>query len=327
VFGLSNLASLDTSLIIPAVMATGAVFLAIQSVLSLVTEARTQQIVNRRLQFKERFATHNEAMIELRKSRGLDRDGNLAMSLRWLNQLIVRSGLKFEPAKWVAMSAAAALVPAGLAWYYAGGLWVAVPVYLGVFIFAPLMVIRHVASGRAKTMAAQLPDALQIVCRSLEAGHPVSTAVGLVAREMPDPIGTEFGMTADEVSYGMSLTNAVQRMAERSGDPDVELFAATVRLQEKTGGNLTELLKANTDTIRGRQTMRLKVRAASSEGRTSAMILTSAPFLVMAVIHMMRPEFYGNVIHEPLIQYSFSGLLVWMIIGNIVMNKMINFKM
>ena len=325
--GLADFMSFDASLIIPAIMAMGAVFMSIQSVLGLVSNAQTQRTVNRRLQFKKRFATHNEAMIELRKSRGLDREGNLAMSLRWLNQLIVRSGLEFEPAKWVAMSAAGSLIPAGAAWYYAGGLWVAVPVYLAVFLLAPLVVINHRAAQRAKKLATQLPDALQIVCRSLEAGHPVATAVALVAREMPDPIGTEFGMTADEVSYGMSLTNAVQRMAERAGDPDVELFAATVRLQEKTGGNLTELLKANTDTIRGRQTMRLKVRAASSEGRTSAMILTSAPFMVMGAIHMLRPEFYGNVISDPLIQYGFAGLLVWMIIGNIVMNKMINFKM
>ena len=325
--GLPDLAGLDASLIIPAIMAMGAVFLAIQSVLGLVSNAQAQRIVNRRLQFRERYETHNEAMIELRKSRGLDREGNPAMSLRWLNRLIVRSGLKYEPVRWVAMSAVGSLIPAGAAWYYAGGLWVALPVYVAVFGLAPLVVIRHLAARRARKLATQLPDALQIVSRSLEAGHPVATAVALVAREMPDPIGTEFGMTADEVSYGMSLTNAVQRMAERSGDPDVELFAATVRLQEKTGGNLTELLKSNTDTIRGRQTMRLKVRAASSEGRASAMILTSAPFMVMGAIHMLRPEFYGNVINDQLIQYGFAGLLVWMIIGNIVMNKMINFKM
>lgn len=326
-FGLPDLTRFDPSLIIPAIMAAGAIFMAIQSVLGLISNAQTQRIVNRRLQFKERFSTHNEAMIELRKSRGLDRDGNLAMSLRWLNKLIVRSGLKFEPVKWALMAAAGALVPAGLAWYYAGGVWIAIPVYLATIVGAPLLVFNHLAGQRAKKMASQLPDALQIVCRSLEAGHPVATAVALVAREMPDPIGTEFGMTADEVSYGMSLTNAVQRMAERAGDPDVELFAATVRLQEKTGGNLTELLKANTNTIRERQTMRLKVRAASSEGRTSAMILTSAPFMVMGAIHLMSPNFYGEVIDDPLIRYGFAGLLVWMIIGNIVMNKMINFKM
>jgi tight adherence protein B len=327
VFSLPDLATLDMRLAIPAIMAVGALVLAVQSVLSVVSDVRTQQIVNRRLQFKERYATHNEAMVELRKSRGLDRDGNLALSLHWLNRLIVRSGLKFQPARWAAMSLAGAVMASGAAFIYLGGLVAAVPVFIVVLIAGPIVVIRHIAVGRAKKLAAQLPDALQIVCRSLEAGHPVATAVSLVAREMPDPIGTEFGMTADEVSYGMSLTNAVQRMAERAGDPDVELFAATVRLQEKTGGNLTELLKSNTITIRERQTMRLKVRAASSEGRVSAMILTSAPFIVMTAIHMLRPEFYGSVIHEPLIQYSFAGLLVWMGIGNLVMNRMINFKM
>lgn len=314
-------------LVIPAIMAVGALLLAAQSVMSLVSDVRTQQIVNRRLQFKERCATHKEAMVELRKSRGLDGDGDLTMSLRWLNRLIVRSGLKFQPARWAAMSLAGASVAGIAAFIYLGGLVAAIPAFLGVLVGGPILVIRHKAVTRAKKLATQLPDALQIVCRSLEAGHPVATAVSLVAREMPDPIGTEFGMTADEVSYGMSLTNAVQRMAERAGDPDVELFAATVRLQEKTGGNLTELLKSNTNTIRERQTMRLKVRAASSEGRVSAMILTSAPFIVMAAIHMLRPEFYGNVIHEPLIKYSFAGLLVWMGIGNLVMNRMINFKM
>lgn len=325
--GLPDLAGFDASLIIPAIMTMGAVFLAIQSVIGLVSNAKAQRIVNRRLQFRERFATNNEAMIELRKSRGLDSEGNPAMPLRWLNQLVVRSGLKFKPVRWVAMSAAGSLLPAGAAWYSGGGVWFALPVYAAVFVLAPLVVVMHLAARRARDLAKQLPDALQIVSRSLEAGHPVATAVALVAREMPDPIGTEFGMTADEVSYGMSLTNAVQRMAERAGDPDVELFSATVRLQEKTGGNLIGLLKSNIDTIRGRQTMRLKVRAASSEGRTSAMILTSAPFMVMGAIHMLRPQFYANVIDDPLIQYGFAGLLVWMIIGNIVMNKMINFKM
>ena len=102
-------------------------------------------------------------------------------------------------------------------------------------------------------------------------------AVNLVGREMPDPIGTEFGMAADEIAYGATLEQAVERMAERCQHPDVDLFAATVRLQERTGGNLTGLLKLNANTVRDRHKMRLKIKAASSEGRASAMILTSAP--------------------------------------------------
>jgi tight adherence protein B len=265
-------------------------------------------------------------MIELRKSRGLDRDGNLAMSLRWLNQLIVRSGMKFQPARWAAAAFVLATCGAGAAFYYLG-LFAAIPAFIILLFGAPLAVLKYMAGKRAKALSSQLCDALQIACRSLEAGHPVATAVMLVAREMPDPIGSEFGMAADEISYGMSLTQAVHRMAERVGDPDVELFSATVRLQEKTGGNLTELLKANTGTIRERQTMRLKVKAASAEGRVSALILTAAPFIVGGAIHLISPEFYGRVIDDPLVQYGFAGLFVWLLIGNAVMNKMINFKM
>lgn len=325
--GLSDLSNISLVILIPVIMAAGAFFLAIQAVMGLVTTAQTQRIVNRRLQFGERFESTNEAMIELRKSRGLDEAGNFAMPLQWFNHLVVRSGLPYKPAQWFAMSGGAGLVAAFAYVKFVGGLLAAGGIAFVIFAAAPIIALKVIAGGRAKKMATQLPDAMQIACRSLEAGHPVATAIALVAKEMPDPIGTEFGMAADEVSYGMSLTNAVQRMAERSGDPDVELFAATVRLQEKTGGNLTELLKANATTIRERQTMRLKVKAASSEGRVSAMILTAAPFMVMGAIHLLRPEFYGDVIHLPLIRYSFAGLFGWMFIGNMVMRQMINFKM
>ena len=115
-------------------------------------------------------------------------------------------------------------------------------------------------------------------------------------------------------------------MAIRVQHPDIDLFAATVRVQEKTGGNLTGLLRANADTIRARQKMRLKVKAASSEGRASAMILTSAPFLVGIALHILTPDFYGEVIGEPIIQMGLGGFLLWMVIGNLVMRQMINFK-
>lgn len=320
------LLDIDPVLLVPGVMVMGAAFLAIQSVMGLVMHAQTQRLVNRRLLFKDKFETTSEAMIELRKSRGLDADGNFASTMLWLNKLVVQSGLPFQPVRWIAMAVCAGVLAGALIVYGGANIWIGAVAGLVTCIVAPIITFMVLAKRRIARLSQQLPDALQIVCRSLEAGHPVATAVALVAREMPDPIGSEFGMAADEVSYGMSLTAAVQRMAERGGDPDVELFAATVRLQEKTGGNLCELLKANTKTVRERQTMRLKVRAASAEGRLSAMILTAAPFVVMAAIHLLQPEFYGSVIDDPLIKYGFSGLLVWMIIGNVVMNRMINFK-
>jgi tight adherence protein B len=155
----------------------------------------------------------------------------------------------------------------------------------------------------------------------------VPTAISLVGREMSDPIGSEFGMASDEISYGATLEQAIGRMAERSQHPDVDLFAATVRLQARTGGNLSGLLKLNAATVRDRHKMRLKIKAASSEGRASAMILTSAPFVAFGFINLTNPHFYGDVSHEPLVRYGLMGILVWLGIGNMVMRKMIDMRL
>src|SRR5687768_5895019 len=143
---------------------------------------------------------------------------------------------------------------------------------------------------------------------------------------MSDPIGTEFGMSADEIAYGATLEQAIGRMSERCQHGDVDLFAATVRLQERAGGNLTGLLKLNASTVRERHKMRLKIKAASSEGRASATILTAAPFAAVGLIMMISPNFYGDVIHEPFIQIGLAGLCTWMFIGNLIMRRMIDMR-
>ena len=175
-FGLPDISGYSMFLVICAIMAAGAFFFVIQATTELVTQAQTQRIVNRRLQFKDKFASTSEAMVELRKSRGLDADGNFAMPLERFNRLVVRSGLPYQPLRWAAMSAAGALVAAVAYIHFVGGLLPAVGIALAVFFVAPLFVLKHVAGKRRKKLAAQLPDALQIVCRSLEAGHPVTTA-------------------------------------------------------------------------------------------------------------------------------------------------------
>ena len=150
--------------------------------------------------------------------------------------------------------------------------------------------------------------------------------MGLVAREMPDPIGTEFGLATDEVSYGSTISGAIQKMSDRIGHEDFELFSAMIRLQERTGGNLAELLRSNAKTIRARQKMRLKIKAASAEGRMSAIILNAAPLLLFVAVNKLSPDFYGEVKDVKLVTYSLWGVVLWMGLGNIVMFRMINFK-
>ena len=303
-----------------------AVFTAAQAGIGLLRVADAKRKVNRRLAISERVGGISELVIELRKQRGLNAAGERNGGWRWLSDLILRSGVPYNPQLWAACIAGAAIV-GGVAGFLITKKLVAIPVAALVMgAGGPFFFLKFMAARRAKKLGTQLPHALDIIVRSLEAGHPVPTAVALVGREMPDPIGSEFGLAGDEISYGATLEQAVERMAERCQHLDVDLFAATVRLQERAGGNLTGLLKLNANTVRERQKMRLKIKAASSEGRASAMILTAAPIFAAGFIQMISPHFYGEVIHERFVQVGLIGLGVWMVIGNMVIRKMINMR-
>lgn len=307
------------------ILVFAAVFSAVQAGIGLVRTATVKRRVNRRLIVAERVGGISELVIELRKQRGLSAAGE-RRGWRWLMDLILRSGVPYRPKIW-AMAVAGVAAAGAVAGVLVSHKLLGAPI--GALVAAlggPFVFLKFMAGRRAKALGQQLPQALDIIVRSLEAGHPVPTAVALVGREMSDPIGSEFGMAADEIAYGATLEQAVQRMAERCQHLDVDLFAATVRLQERAGGNLTGLLKLNANTVRERHKMRLKIKAASSEGRVSAMILTCAPIAAATFIHMTSPHFYGEVIHEPFIQVGLTGLGVWMLLGNLVIRKMINMR-
>jgi tight adherence protein B len=291
------------------ILIAAAVFAAVQAIWGLARVAGTKRKVNRRLATAQSVTNLADLVVELRKQRGLDEHGNSRILVRWFSDLVIKSGVSYQPRTW-------ALSAAGLA---LGG-------YLAVFLWTKnplfgLAVMPMLAFG--------LPILwlkIEIIVRSLEAGHPVPTAVALVGREMPDPLGSEFGMAGDEIAYGATLEQAVGRVADRCRHPDVDLFAATIRLQERSGGNLTGLLKMNAKAVRERHKMRLKIKAASGEGRASAIILTSAPFAVLAILQVASPNFYGEVIHEKAIQMGLAALGCWMFIGNMVMRKMIDMR-
>ena len=305
-------------------MVFAAVFTAAQACWGLLRAGAVKRVVNRRLAMAEGAASLSELVLELRKQRGLKEDGQGRGG--FLADLIVRSGLKFEPRKWTLYVAAIGLVCGGLTMELSHRPVLFAPAALVAAIGLPYFYLVFVAGRRAKLLGAQLPNALEIVVRSLEAGHPVPTAIALVGREMPDPVGSEFGMAADEIAYGATLELAVANIATRCRHPDFDLFSATIRLQERSGGNLTGLLKMNAHTIRERHKMRMKIHAASSEGRASAMILTAAPIAAFLFLQLIRPQFYGGVIHERPIQIGLAGLGSWMVIGNLVMRRMIDMR-
>ncbi len=308
------------------VLIFGSGFLAVQALFGFVRSARSGRVINQRLRVEAKVGSGGEALRIMRKSRALDEGGDFALAVHWFNQLVTRSGLPFRPAEWTIGALLLVVFGAFGAFLITHNLIISAIVGLFTGLALPLLYLRRTAAKRSKRLGSQLADSLEIIVRSLSAGHPVPSAVALVGKEMADPIGSEFGIMSYEISYGSSLSQAVGKLAERVANPDVDLFAATVRLQERTGGNLAELLSVIAGTVRERLKMRLKINAASSEGRASALILTSAPFIVAGVLQVMSPDFYGDVIHERAIHIGLACLLFWMVMGNLVMRKMINFK-
>ena len=303
-----------------------AVFTAAQAAWGLISVGRAKRMVNRRLLLTEQGLALGDMVVELRKQRGLTASGERILKWDWLADLVVRSGVVFRPRTWILTAVGIAAAVGLIVMMLSHNPLIALGVGLAAGLFGPLFYLNIKAGGRAKGLSKQLPDALDVIVRSLEAGHPVPTAVALVGREMPDPVGSEFGMAADEIACGAPLEQAVGSMAARCRHPDIDLFAATVRLQDRSGGNLTGLLRMNAHTVRERHKLRLKIKSASSEGRASAMILTAAPCCVLAILQLVTPHFYGDVIHEPATQIGLAVMAVWMFIGNMVMRRMIDMR-
>ena len=150
-------------------------------------------------------------------------------------------------------------------------------------------------------------------------------AIGLVAREMPDPLGTEFGIVSDEITFGLSLEQAVRKLSERVGFEGLHLLSVALSIQAKTGGNLTEILSNLSKVLRERQKLRLKIRALSAEGRWSAMIISLFPLVMFGILLVIAPNYYGDVWGNPLIIPVFLIFGVWALIGDFIMYRMVNF--
>jgi tight adherence protein B len=190
----------------------------------------------------------------------------------------------------------------------------------------PLLVLKFKRGRRQKKFGAQFPDALDIIVRSLRAGHPVPIAISMVAREMADPVGGEFGIVADEITFGADLETGMRSLYFRLGQDDLPLFVTAVAIQSSTGGNLGEILENLSGVIRQRFKMRRKIRALASEGRASAMILSSLPIVMFLVIQVVTPDFYASVWHENLTKICLAAAGGWMGIGNLIMFRMVNFR-
>ena len=195
-----------------------------------------------------------------------------------------------------------------------------------VAIGLPYLVINRMAIKRRKKMEEQFPIALDIFVRALRSGHPVASAIDLLTREMEDPIGSEFGIVADEVSYGADLITALNHMAERWDLEDMRMFVVSLSVQSQTGGNLAEILDNISSVIRDRHSMFMKVRALSSEGRMTGWMLSVLPVAAFLLVFLGTPQFYLDVADDPIFIFGSITLLIMYIVGIMTIRKMIDLK-
>src|SRR3954451_16484683 len=282
--------------------------------------------VNRRLKLQEKQVDRESVLVQLRRERGLSMTGDYRLPLVALNRLILQSGLKLGIGTFAIYLVVLALFAFGLVMITREDLLQASGAALFCCTLLPLLVLKFKRSRRQKKFGAQFADALDIITRSLRAGHPVPIAISMVAREMRDPIGSEFGIVSDEITYGADLETALRNLYFRIGQDDLPLFVTAVAIQGSTGGNLGEILENLSGVIRQRFKMRRKIRALAAEGRASALILSSLPIMIFLAIQIVAPDFYSGVWQEELTKQALAVAGTWMGIGNFIMYRMVNFR-
>jgi tight adherence protein B len=282
--------------------------------------------INRRLSLLNETVDRQSILVELRRERGLTSGGDFRLPVVSLNRLIVQSGISMGLSRIGILAGIAAVITLAGLIVLRGSIVEGLLGALFSGLFLPYFTLRMLRGGRQKKFGAQFPDAIDIIVRSLRAGHPVPIAVNMVAREMPDPIGSEFGLVADEITYGADLETAMRNLYSRVGQDDLPLFVTAVAIQGSTGGNLGEILENLSAVIRQRFKMRRKVKALAAEGRASALILSSLPILMFGIVQLVSPDFYGSVWQYDITKVILGLAICWMLVGNLAMYKLVNFK-
>jgi tight adherence protein B len=277
---------------------------------------------NERLRLLSAGASREDAAVLLRRERSVKPSSLIA----WFDRLVIQTGIGAKSSQVALIMLLVTVIFGCVTLLFQRDLRLAIMAGIGAGVLLPLAFLYLKRRARLRRFEQQLSDAIEMAVRGLRAGHPVQSAIGIVAREMPDPIGSEFGIAMDEMTYGLELDRALKNMQQRVGLEDLNFLVVAVTIQTQLGGNLAEVLSNLARVIRDRLRMRLKIKAASAEGRFSAIILSIMPFALFGIISFINPSYYGDVNNDPLFWPGLEFAFVLMVFGIIVMYRMVNFR-
>lgn len=200
---------------------------------------------------------------------------------------------------------------------------------LAVFVVGlglPRWVLGFLTARRKKKFTENFAPAIDVIVRSVKSGLPTNEALRIVAREAPNPVGSEFHNLVESTKVGVTMEQALKRMMESMPTPEVGFFAIVMTIQGKSGGNLSEALGNLASVLRDRKRLQGKIKAMSSEAKASAMIIGSLPPAVMTLVYVTTPGYISKLFTEKLGNLMLAACVIWMMTGIMVMRKMINFK-
>jgi tight adherence protein B len=283
--------------------------------------------VNRRLALLEKGAGREVVLEQLRKemtqhlmSRSIPLYSILATKAQ-------KANIAFTPRQLVmVMAVLAAIAFVFLTFGTSAGLIMRIVVAIAMGVGAVFMWVNRLAKKRMGMMEEQLPDAVELMVRSLRVGHPFSSAVNIVAKEIPDPLGTEMGIIADEAAYGRDIGEALKNMAERIDTQDMRFLAVAVSIQSQSGGNLAEILDGLSKVIRARFKLFRRVKAITAEARWSGVFLSGFPLVALIMIQLLKPDYYDKVKETPYYIPAAVFVAVFLTINIFVMRALTNIK-
>jgi tight adherence protein B len=238
---------------------------------------------------------------------------------------IQQAGLEWTRKGYIAVSAISGVVLGLAVFVLQGNAMLAAAATLVGGFGLPSWVLSFKRKRRLAKFTNEFPNAVDIVVRGVKAGLPLGDCLRVIASETPEPLRTEFRRVVEAQAAGLTVTEAVERMAERVPVSESSFFAIVIGIQQKAGGNLTEALSNLSRVIRERKKMRAKVKAVSSEAKASAGIIGALPFVVGTLVYIVSPDYISLLWTTSTGRMAMGGGLCWMSIGIMIMKKMINF--
>ena len=283
--------------------------------------------VNRRLDMLDKGGNREQVLEQLRKEMTQHMKSQSIPVYSMLANKAQMANIAFTPGQIVIVMAVVSVAAFGL-------LTVLTDVAIAVRIVVAILMgvggvyvwIARKAKKRMSMLGEQLPEAVELMVRSLRVGHPFSSAIGIVAREVPDPLGTEMGMISDEAAYGRDMGESLKTMAERLDNQDLRFLAVAVTIQQTSGGNLAEILDGLAKVIRSRFRLFRRVDAITAEAKWSGNLLSAFPIGALFLITLVRPNYFDEVMESSLFIPACFVIAAFLVLNLIVMRALVDIK-